>query len=262
MRRKINISLCFLSILLSPALLAAGAGGKAYWLAGVSGGYATNHTAHLGIDLRYTNPTNPVLVGVPPTYFVQEYSDDGFFGGILIGRQLECHEWIFGLELSVDSQGISKEHTATFSDVYAAAGWFGVFRYRREVVIDLTARIGYELESYTIPTYFIPYIRFGIETSKNTLQTQYYGSNPATYPFTVQSTYTRWPYNFVGGAGVEIPLKNSPISARIEYIYHARGQRLETYGVITDGGIATPVFASSSDPLTRTGKISLVWNFC
>jgi hypothetical protein len=236
------------------------------FLIGASGGYA-GRSSNMAATVLYNNP-NLLFSGIPPSTVIEDYDDSGFTWGLLVGYQAQCESFILGAELSVDWEDYAEDHPFAFSDVRAAQGgiglgWNGNFRYERDVAIALTARFGYELESliYFFPPVFIPYIRFGVETSRDTVVASYSG-DPAVYPFSTSSSKQRWPYRFITGVGTEFPILLIPgLSIRLEYNYHSSGQTIETTSSINDGQIVNPTFVSAMDPIIQSGKVSFIWNF-
>ncbi|MFI4936943.1 MAG: outer membrane protein [Candidatus Berkiellales bacterium] len=237
-----------------------------YWLMGISGGYAERRS-NVAVNLLYQNPA-PALSGMPATFLIQDYEDSGPLWGILVGYQAQCENWILGGEISADWGSFAEDHPFAFSDFDAMSGgfglgWSGSFRYKRDVTIAFTARMGYVLESlrYFVPPIFIPYVRAGFEVSKDTLQATYFG-DPNVFPFSSSSQQSSWPYRFIAGVGVEFPVIDTNISIRFEYDYHTSGQTIETQSTIFGNpALVTPNFITAMDPVTNSGKISFVWNF-
>lgn len=236
-----------------------------HWLMGISGGFA-GRSSNASATVIYTN-ANPPFAGIPPITVIEDYDDSGYTWGLLVGYQAECDGWILGGELSVDWEDIAENHPFAFSDVAVlnnevGLAWNGNFRYERDIVIGLTARFGYELESllYFFPPVFIPYFRIGLEFSKDSIQASYSGF-PEVYPFSASSKHQHWPYRYVFGIGTEFPIKCSNAAIRMEFDYRSAGQTLETDSNIVDGLIINPIFTTGMNPVVKAGKISLVWNF-
>ncbi|MGD9591294.1 MAG: outer membrane protein [Candidatus Berkiella sp.] len=233
-------------------------------LIGAIGGYSSARSS-VDVTALYRQP-NALFAGIPPSTVIEDYKEGGFLGGILAGYQAQCENWILGAELKATWENYNDETTFSFSDVSVAYGgngfgFNGSMRYQREVTFEFALRFGYELESLMLffPPVFIPYMRVGVQTSKDTIEATYNG-DPAVYPFTTSSTYKRWPYRFVAGIGTEFPV-TPQLSLRFEYNYVSAGQNMETIGYIQDGGIINPSFATAMNPIIQSGTMALVWNF-
>ncbi len=234
------------------------------FLIGASGGFA-GRSSNMSLGMIYTNPA-VAFAGIPPTYIIEDYDDSGLFYGFLAGYQAQCENWILGLELNVDWEKMGQDHPFAFSDTNAmlgevGLGWNGNFKYQREVVIGLTARMGYVFESlmYFMPPVYITYLRAGVEASKDTFEASYSG-HPPFYPVATSSKTTQWPLRFVVGGGVEFPIRDTGIGIRMEYNFHSAGQTLETDSFIIDNTIINPTFNSAMNPIIQSVKLAVVYN--
>ncbi|MBS0287045.1 MAG: outer membrane beta-barrel protein [Proteobacteria bacterium] len=257
---KITLSTLILSAFASSVCQAE----PGYFLLGVSGGYAAR-SSNVSATVTYTNPAAQFAT-IPPSNVIEDYDDNGPTYGVFAGYQARCENWLLGGELSVDFEKIDELHPFAFSDVGAAngtngLGWNGSFKYKRDYSIGFSLRMGYEFESLMlfVPPVYLPYLRAGVEMSKDTLEATYQGNN-VVYPFSTSSTYRKWPYRFFAGAGCEFPILNPHASIRFEYLYHSSGQTVETQSSIIDNGIVNPTFNTAMDPIIQSVKIALVWN--
>ncbi len=235
------------------------------FLIGATGGYFARNS-NVSANVTYFNPAQ-AFIGIPPTNVIEDYDDNGLQWGLLVGYQARCDTWVLGGELSVDWEHSNRIHPFAFSDIEAindglGLGWNGTFRYQREYALGFSLRMGYILESlrYFLPPVFMPYVRAGIELSKDSLDVTYSGSTPF-YPFKTASHFDKWPYRFVAGIGCEIPVFETNASLRFEYNYHSSGQSLETQSSINDNGIVNPTFVTAMNPVIQSAKIGLIWNF-
>lgn len=235
-----------------------------YFLLGASGGYAAR-SSNVSVDVIYNNPAAQFAT-IPASNVIEDYDDNGPIYGVLAGYQARCENWLLGGELNVDFEKIDELHPFAFSDVGAAngangLGWNGTFKYTRDYTIGFSLRMGYEIESLRlfIPPVFLPYLRAGVQMSKDTLEATYRGNN-VVYPFSTSSTYRKWPYRFFAGAGCELPILDTHASIRFEYNYYSSGQTVETQSSINDNGIVNPSFNTAMNPIIQSGKIVLVWN--
>lgn len=235
-----------------------------YFLLGVAGGYSAARS-NVDATVRYLQP-NVLFSNIPPTTALVNYTDGGFTGSVITGYEARCENWLLGGELSFSWDNYNDLQTFAFSDVSAAGGgpgfgWNGSYRYKRDVAVEFALRFGYELESLMLffPPVFIPYVRFGVQTSKDIIEATYNG-DPAVYPYSTSSTFRRWPYRFVAGVGTEFPVIPE-LALRFEYNYRSSGQNLETTGYINDGLIINPSFTTAMNPIIQSGTMSLVWYF-
>jgi len=238
--KKLGIALCLSSTLFAAAAVQAG-GWETNFLLGISGGYA-------GTDgkLNYTM-TSPAGVG---TAFTRNLSDSGFMWGLLGGYQGRCNGWLLGGELNVDWWDHSGDKNLAFTDG-TGAGWSGTTSFKRETNVGLTGRLGYEVASY-----FMPYLRAGVETSRDKLS---FNASNSAQTLTLGGENGRRAYRFVGGIGAEIPVPVvMGLSFRVEYDYHSRGRAVGVSGVASDNATG---FSASTKQHANSGRASLVWNF-
>ncbi len=252
------------SLVCSAGLLNTAFAEPGYFYVGATGGYTSAHS-RFDSTVRYINPSAPFL-GIPPSSIIPNYLDGGFVGGLIAGYQAQCDSWILAGELTASWENYNDDYTFAFTDVSASQGlpgfaWYGNLRYQRDAAFEFALRFGYELESLMLffPPVFIPYVRFGVQTSKDTIEATYSG-DPLTYRFSTSSSYKRWPYRFVAGAGTEFPILPE-LSIRFEYNYRSTGQNLETVSTIIDNGVINPSFSTNMNPTLQSGTIALIWYF-
>lgn len=246
MKMHQRLILCFLGGLLF--VNTAHAQWEPNWLIGVSSGYAERR-GDLSIALNYNLP-----VFFPRMVNDFEYSDRGVIWGGFVGYQAFCDAWLLGVELHLDWDNFDKQREFLFPDLAGLLSWDVRGRYEREPLIALSTRIGYEMAPY-----FLAYLRFGVETSKDTLDVTI-GTNPTLFPFAGLNMHdSRWLYRYLLGFGAETPVFCTPFSLRLEYNYHSRSDALESNGIIVFPGL-NPVFSSYMHPKENSIKVSLVWN--
>ncbi|MBS0290416.1 MAG: outer membrane beta-barrel protein [Proteobacteria bacterium] len=250
--KKMGAALCLSSALLACAPVQAGWQGN--WLLGASGGYFDRNG-----DLIITQ------VGALGSQSIirQGYEDTGWLLSLLGGYQIRCNQWLLGAELNVDWYDINEDNDnnlafTTVEGPIAQFGWNANFTYKRDWVVGLTGRLGYE-----VAPYLLPYIRLGAEWSRDKL----------TYSQAINAAIIPAVGNFVGtfsdeensvrvvaGLGFEIPVpKYNCFTIRAEYDFHSRGQRVDAVGqMVTDGEVF--LVNASRKPYTQTGIVSVVWN--
>ncbi len=213
------------------------------FLIGASGGYAYNKGI-LDIGINHPAP------GLQYTATSMEQTGKGFIGGGLIGYQTRCNGWLMGLEFAVNWQDNGSDHYFTFPDALGNS-WGASSHYTTGTVFDLTARMGFE----QITAYFFPYIRAGIEVSRDKLSF----NGTSSSGITASDTGTGRVGRFIGGVGLEIPVPLMlGLAFRIEYNYHGKGRGLEALALGSDN--ATLVIADEK-PRTNSGIVSIIWNF-
>lgn len=256
MRSKLLRSLMVSLLMLFPFSVQADGGDDWFynWLFGVSAGYASR-TGSLLITNSYDTPFDDDLPNPPGVYARRDLSDSGAIAGAFIGYQGICHQWLKGIELSVDFQPISRAKSFAVSDPDYVIGYTGVMRYQRKWIGGLTARFGYAVTSC-----FMPYIRLGAELGSDRLTTSY-SSLFILEGRVVTNEQRQWVYRFLLGVGVEFPLvKSCGTTLRLEYNYESKGRTLKTDTYMFDEGL-NPRFKSETQPFTRVGRVAVVWNF-
>jgi len=211
------------------------------WLLGVEGGYG-ERTGNF--DVTTVGPLGSQTVfrndWVQPTYLL----------GLLGGFQASCNDWLLGLELNVDWQARHKStnFAYTTASVATPTAWSDTISFKRDWSVGLSARAGYFLSSY-----FMPYVRLGVETSRDKLTLT--GANTLGNVLGISHSHST--YRWVGGVGAEMPLPQvQGLTIRAEYNYVSSGTAAHATG------FAGPVAASVSwKPHTNLGKVALVWNF-
>lgn len=225
--------------LLISGLLALSASAQAQWqwntLLGVSAGYADRSG-----DLQLY-----VFDGTDIDEATLKLSDSGFIWGVLGGLQAHCNNWLFGGELHVDWHNFDNTKSYGFDGDIASA------RFERGTMLALSARAGYQMAPY-----FMPYIRLGIETSKDELTVNVVEPNGTSIFGAAEDKRT---YRFLGGLGVEVPVSYfQGLSLRAEYNYHGKGKAVNVSGYNSAG---TDIINIEYKPKTHSGKISVVYNF-
>lgn len=234
------------ALLMSSAFLLVSANANANWqwnvLLGASAGYADRSG---DFDFQSSRGGNATTVNA----VAQDHSDNGFIWGFLGGIQARCTPWLFGAELNVDLHDFDDTQGHAYSTV-SGGSLASNARFERGTVVGLSARAGYEMAPY-----LLPYIRLGVETSKDDLTVNGLYSNGTTFGLADSNRS----YRFLGGVGFEVPVPTMEnLVFRLEYNYHSKGSSVDVSGLAND--TATAVLASMK-PKTHSGKASIVWNF-
>lgn len=223
------------------------------FLVGASGGFAQS-TGHVDFGMTY--------LGLPiyPRFDTEiELVDQGGLASVFVGYQWICNRWIYGLELKLDWMEDARAHEYALSDngffpgVGILLGFTGQFEYERSPLVGLSARLGYEVSPI-----FIPYIRFGVEATRDKFNVTVQGLSQI-YPFGISLEDKRDIYSYYIGFGAQTPLFSSPFSLRFEYNYIARGRALITSGNIVDGDV-NPFFEIQTHSKIHQLFASLVWD--
>jgi len=264
MNIKLTTPFLFISaLLMSPA--------QAYWqgswLIGASGSYG-ERSGDVDIQMVYT--TNFVPVPLRTSYITEKYVDRGTIWGLFAGYQIRCNRFLVGLEANYDWDDMNNNaHDFAFLDTLAQTSvvvppgnsYIATAQYERDPTFGVSCRFGYDVNPC-----FMPFIRIGGETSKDSL-TLSFGGVPFLNSLSTTIKDSDRIYRLFGGVGAEISsiLWRStllqPISFRVEYCVHAASDdAVEAVGMINDGTYS-PLFVNKMKPVTHTGKISIVWNF-
>lgn len=244
---------------------AANAGWQGNFLIGAEGGYAW----------RDGNLNQTILDFNAAPRFIQAthqgsngFADSAGLVGLLAGYQAQCNRLLLGLEANFDWHG--SEDSKAFhhlSDTNPAGLLIehhnAYASYERGFTIGLSARAGYEMTRW-----LMPYIRLGVETSRDTLR---YTSNlqtpvgGVTLPVFTQLEDKERSYRFVGGAGFELDTYIDELSLRFEYNYVPNSKRVKASGGSTDTVIAA--FSPTEEHFVDTkqdqhvAKAAIVYNF-
>lgn len=223
---------------------------RGHWVAGVSAGLSESK-GNLNIEMNYT-----ALPLFPDTFIIHEHTNRRGFLGVLAGYTIKYCGWGVAGEVSVDWQDEDRYDVA-FSDRLRVLGWVAKVSDESAPLLGLTAKL-----SYDIAPYFIPYMRLGLQFSKDELSV-IMASNPRVLPLSVKLQDNRLQTLLLAGFGAEIPLPiNIPLALRLEYNYrcyfHDTG--LDASGYIHEQPF-NPFFTVDTHPKSNSGKLSLVWNF-
>lgn len=221
---------------------AAQADWDANWLIGASAGYGTR-SGDLNVNVT------DVLVDDEFSTTSRSFSQNGWLWGLLAGYQARCNCWLVGGEVSVDWMDHGGQNNYAYTD--ADDTWVGSASFDSDALVAVSMRLGYEVASF-----FLPYIRLGVETSRDKLD-----FSVANFDNTLAASGEgqRRSYRFLGGVGMEFPVPMCEgLSLRAEYNYHSRGRSVSAGATANDG--LTYVSADTKQH-ANTGKASLVWNF-
>lgn len=217
-------------------------------VAGIYGGQAVREE-ELNLNIQFGGFPSRI-----PAAYVNELSDNGLEWGLLIGYQeVYHHRLITGIEFNVGQLDLDHTHQVAFSDPAATYGTNAEINYVQDWVVNLTGRLGYALTPV-----FIPFLRGGVEVSRDDSKILF-TANSWNFPQVVLDD-ERWVYRFLIGIGLEVPVPCRNISIRAEYLFHSKGKTIETDGRLSDG-VVNPLFYAEQQPYTKSGRLSLIWNF-
>jgi opacity protein-like surface antigen len=237
---KLTKALCLSSaLLLSPMVQAQW---LPNWLVGVSGGWAWLDG---NLDYVQNSPGFPVT-----TFTVDDTDSRGGLGSVLVGYQATCNHWLLGLEVNIDWMDTDDDldNRVLFFDTSNTVAELAT-DYKRDINYALTMRLGRQVSPF-----FMPYIRAGVETSRDTINFQV-AFTDGTFAATDGS---RRSYRFVGGVGAELPIPVwSGLTFRAEWDYHSKGRAIEADARANDD--ATLILVSTKRH-ANSAIASLIWN--
>lgn len=241
-----KVVLCLFSLLLT-------ANAHADWesnaLVGISGDYV-RYDGTYDIGLYYTG-----FPALPKTDYQDRQRNTGFGGGLLMGYQFTCNDWLLGAEISADWVDVDKERVFVFTDLNNFISWNTQLQTRNKGFYGLSTRVGYQMAPF-----FLSYVRFGVEAVHQAFFAHFQRA-PGVYPFGLTLKDNLWRTHVYVGVGAEFPIPLScHINMRMEYNYHFPSGDLQGGGRILDG-VLNPAFALGARPAIDIGKVSLVWNF-
>ena len=242
--------LVMLSVLFGALPVKAASGLNHQWLVGLTGGYATQR-ARLTSSLDYTQ--NALPPGLFKTYFRNNLNGNSPVYGLLGGIQFSCRDWLMGFELAVlDGYDLDQTTGFVIADRFGARGWHGLATYDKGVSVSATVRGG-----YWVVRDLMPYVRLGLETSRDKLNVTFSGT-PA-YPVSLTTQDRKQIYRYVAGLGVEAKFRQlSKIRFRLEYNLFSTGQDLEIQGLMVDNA-ANPYFISESHAKYHVWQLGVIW---
>jgi len=215
------------------------------WLVGGYVGYG-HRQATFQSSIYYES--NPPLF---PTRDAREISDTGVIAGMLLGYQAISNRCLAGIEVNLEAQPVDSQHGFAFRDDLGEFGWVGNLRYQTSLTLAVSARLG-----YAIATYFMPYVRLGVEFDQDDFRTSF--DNTLIGNITISETH--WTHRFLLGFGAEVPIPNTcGITMRLEYNYHSKGRTIEPHGVIIDH-LISPSLTSAMQPYMKSIRLAVVWN--
>ncbi|MBI2791446.1 MAG: outer membrane beta-barrel protein [Gammaproteobacteria bacterium] len=251
---KLKTALC-----LSVALLATSAQAQwqGNWVLGVSGAYNwfgnDNDDNNLTIFHNTTGRVTSLNFG---NNFNDD--DDRWGWGLLGGYQAKCNGWLLGLELAIDWLDHDGDDNGAFvftDNNLPRRVWAGTADWDRDYVLALTGRWGYEMSPY-----FMPYLRAGVETSRDKASFQLNTADNLLPFLTAADDGHRQSWRFVGGIGAEVPVPVvAGLGLRAEWNYHSSGRNIDTAALANDNG--TLIVVDGDSHHTNTAKLSLVYNF-
>lgn len=222
------------------------------WLVGASAGYGSQ-TGSNQTQLSYNGSSIPLTF--PQSRIIRDYSAPGSIWGLFTGYQAVKDYWLVGGEVNLDRHDMNDDLAFAFTDTNGAIGWRGTTRYKRDLVLGFTARVG-----YAITPFFLPYVRAGVEFGHDKISTRYTG-NPSVYPYSIEMSTRTYVHRALSGFGFEVPLPMTcGGSFRMEYNWHSKSKTVKAHGNLPDG-LINPAFETSLQPQTHSGRAALVWNF-
>jgi len=244
------------SLLFTSIIFASGAAQAALdtnFLVGGSLGYGVRN-GDVTTELDYRNAA--LVPGFFHTYTENLLKDYGTLWGLFVGGQMRCSDWLLGLELGYDRHNLDTAHQQPFSDrpgfTAISQGWLASSRYEVGDMFSLSLRWGYMMTEY-----LLPYLRVGVETSKDKLSVNYLGVN--NYAFSLTNMQEKRVYRFLAGIGFEVPIMAEQLKFRGEYNFHVEGNNLHAEGAIIDG-VRDPYFINEAKTRAHVMKASIVWN--
>lgn len=215
-----------------------------HWRAGAFATQLRNN-GHYTTDLVYGTTV------LPATYQKETFRDTGNALGLFSGYEFVYRGWWLGLELSLAYQHAAHWLYFQFLDSVQWLQWQGAAQYKPGWELGLLGRAGYQMASF-----LLTYLRFGVETSRDSMSVVYQG--PPSFPYISAVEEKHWQYRSVWGVGFEIPLVRCS-RLGIEYNVHIPHYALSKMGVISDG-ILNPFFHTHAKPTTQAIKVFLAWN--
>lgn len=229
------------------------------FLLGINFGYGRQRTV---FTTDFLAPTLAPAINAYVHYDATVVSQ-GFFAGILGGWQIQFCRFMWGFEANLDMTTNSFKRALGFSfqDVDETnRHWFtGTTLYDRGPIFALTTRFGY----FVTPGFF-PYVRAGVQTSRDTVTYQVFEGDTITPIQDLSIIPRRWDqsslkkriYGFVLGVGVEFPAFIGPSTVRIEYNF-TQNQNMS----IND--LVLPITGTHNfhEPQNNIIKAAWVWNF-
>ncbi len=236
---KLLTTLCLSSAILACTPLQAAWQGN--WLVGASGGY-THNRGELNVTLINELGRQSVMTS--------RFKDDGWFLGVLGGYQVRCNGWVLAPEINIDWYDLSdndNDDDFAYTDS-SNRGWNAQSEYKREWVAGLTGRVGYD-----IATWLTPYVRGGLEWSKDKLS---YSQTRFDNTRTIAADGSKNAIRGVVGLGVEVPVPNyNCITVRAEYDFHGKGRIVDASNTVLSNTVDV-----TREPYYQTAFVSVVWN--
>lgn len=248
------------------ASTAASAGWQGNFLIGAEGGYAwrDGHLNQRIVDYSNAGALRFILSTQDNSL---SFADSAGFGGLLVGYQAQCNRLLLGLEANFDWHGTEDNkpfhHLAgTNPEILPVEHHFATASYERGFTVGLSARAGYE-----VTRWLMPYIRLGIETSRDTLRYNSELLTPgiAALPVQVYAQGEERSYRFVGGAGLEFDTYIDELTFRVEYNYVPNSKRVKASAGTVDTAVLafSPIQEHFVDTKQdqHVAKAALVYNF-
>jgi len=199
------------------------------------------------VSIGYT-----IAPGLPPLTVIDNFREFGWMAGVIAGMEWHFNGWVLAAEIEFDHY--SSDHRSSFQalDHVNFLGWNVTEEFTRRWSGMVSARIGYPMAPY-----FVPFMRLGLEGSRDQLESTYASIGAIHYQLAVDSK--RWLERYVAGVGVDIPIcLNKPWWVRIEYDAHLPFNNIDSQHTIVDG-LLNPSFESGAKPKTQTIKVGLIW---
>ena len=247
--KKLGTLLCLSTALLGADLAQANWTGN--WLLGASAGWAQDNGL---IEI------SGATVDSTTTTTVDRLRSDNFAGGVFGGYQIRCNRWIMGAELNLTWED-NNDDSVFASETSSVA----TVSYDRDVTAGLTGRLGFEFWPW-----LAPYVRAGVETSRDTLEVAFAPIDattalpivPAAAGFGSNSERS---WRGILGIGVETPVPVfMGLTGRVEYGYHFKGKHITASSEILEIADPAPtgIFGiATTRPAQHSVMASLVWNF-
>lgn len=199
------------------------------------------------VSIDYT-----IAPGLPPLGVIDNFREFGWMAGALAGIEWHCNRWVLAGEIEFDHY--TSDHSSNFQalDHINVLTWNVSEEFKRSWAGIISIRLGYPMAPR-----FVPFMRLGLEGSRDKLDSSYESIGAVDYLLVVDTK--RWLNRYVAGVGVDVPIcLNKPWWVRIEYDAHLPFNNIDSQQAIIDG-LLNPSFESGAKPKTQTIKVALLW---
>ena len=151
-------------------------------------------------------------------------SKNGFYGGVFAGYQIQCNQYLLGLEAGFNWQDFDERrdfHLLANNSPNTTQN-LASYEYEKGTAFSLSLRAGYEVLDW-----LMPYVRLGAQTSRDTLTMSviFDPTNQLAGFSTTNAEERKRIYRFLGGVGLEF-IVIPQVSLRTEYNYTSKGDQI------------------------------------